>query len=188
MTQAQLISLLEIQSHRGAFPCTLTTIVEPKMRKTGNPRHGNCWKVSRVNVMANFIYGNAVNRQRVREGTDPDFQAQPRKWGERLPGTCFVAHKDKLYVEAKVERSLGRQYVDRDGKPIDAEAIAPFLPDRDGEGETQEIESVVIVRDYSLESIVGIVLAGQSFDVDPADPAKASILASSPARRLCSAS
>jgi hypothetical protein len=165
ITRAELISILEVRCRSGAFAVTLETRTVPTMRKTGNPYAGDCFKLATINVFLNTIYGNAVNRQRVREGAVADFEAQPRKWGERIAGTCFVQHKGALYVEAKLERRIACSYETAAGQPISAESLAPFLPDRADAGEAHGVERAIILCDYKVENIVGVTLCGQHYSV-----------------------
>lgn len=69
-------------------------IAHTKQDLTGgksNPFYGRVTKIAHVNGMINWLYENAVNRQRGREEqpTDDDgeivpFTAEPRPWGKRL--------------------------------------------------------------------------------------------------------
>lgn len=146
---------------KGATFATITTDTDARVR-VACPFGRNVRKVSRVNVTLGHNYTNAVNRQRVREESTPDFQAAPRQWGERIPGTTLVRHPSgKLYLETKVEKSLGCEYRDTAGNLLDSEAVKPFLPKR---GETrQDVEKEIIVRDYALDSIRHVKVAGEEF-------------------------
>lgn len=173
LSRAELVE--KMQNRRGAFVATIVAETVPAMRKTGNPYVG-ATKISRVNGLLNWIYENAVNRQRCRENTPVDangevehFEAAPRKWGQRIrrdDGTVtpLVEHKGKHYVELKVERSLGYEYR-HNGQPVDAEAIEEFLPDRK-EGARQEVENPVILRDYSIENIRQITIDGIVYEIE----------------------
>ena len=146
---------------KGATFATLITETDARLKKTGNP-FGPVRKVSRVNVCLGFLYGAAVNRQRTREGLEADFQAAPRQWGERIPGTMLVTHKGKLYLETKVERSLGCVYLTASGQELTAEQVEPFLPNR-SESTRQETEKEILVRDYALESIRSLSFGGEQY-------------------------
>lgn len=172
MTRDDLVSAL--RDRRGAFFVTLTAETDPRMRKTGNPYVGAV-KRSVVNGLLNWIYGNAVNNQRVRENQPLDaagevehFTPEPRKWGTRIiraDGTVtpLVEHKGRFYLELKVERSLGYEYR-LGGTVIDPAVVEPFLPERT-EGARQEVDRPVILRDYSIESIQQIVLDGVVYEI-----------------------
>lgn len=173
MTKADLVSTL--LTRKGAFFATIVAETDPRMRKTGNPYVG-AMKLSRVNGLFNWIYGNAVNRQRVRENQPVDaageveyFEPAPRKWGTRLrraDGTVtpLVEHKGQHYIEVKVERSLGYEYR-KDGTVIDPKAVEAFLPERK-EGARQEVDNPVILRDYAIESIRQITLDGIVYEIE----------------------
>ncbi len=159
LTAAALVDLLA--SVKGATFATLITETDARLRKTGNP-YGQIRKVSRVNVCLGFQYANAVNRQRTREGSEADFVAKPRQWGERLPGTMLVKHEDKLYLETKVEKSLGYAFFDAAGNELTAEQVQPFLPSR-STADRQETAKEIIVRDYSLDSIRSLAMGGETY-------------------------
>lgn len=158
LTQAAMVEMLS--GIRGATFATLITQTDARLRKTGNP-FGQVQKVSRVNVCLGYQYEKAVNRQRIREDSEADFRAGPRQWGTRIPGTFFVEHKGKTYLETKVERSLGHAYIDSRGRQLTDDEVAPYLPAR-GENR-QEVEREILVRDYSLDSIRSIACRGETY-------------------------
>ena len=148
---------------KGATFATIVTNTVAHV-KAACPFGRNVRKVSRVNVTLGFQYENAVNRQRTRKGETADFEAAPRQWGERIPGTFLVRHESgKLYLETKVEKSLGCEYFAADGSRIDAAKIAPYLPSKGGN--RQGVEKEVLVRDYALDSIRAISLKGEDLVV-----------------------
>lgn len=149
---------------KGALPVTMAGYTVPDMRKTNNPFFGRVKKRSHLNGMINWIYQNSVNYQRVREDKEPDFVPMPRRWGQRLEKSPFVAHNDTLYLEVKVQRLLEyRYYVDgREATAEEVEQIESFLPKRK-EGRRQELDKVQILRDYTLENIEQITLNGRTY-------------------------
>lgn len=158
ITKQRLVGLLgEI---KGATFATLITETDARLRKTGNP-YGNVRKVSRVNVCLGFKYEAAVNRQLVREGAAADFQAAERAWGEHVEGAPLVENKGKLYLNAKVERSLGHEYFAEDGTPLSHADVAPFLPAKGAN--RQGTEKEIIVRTYSLDSIRSLAYGGEQY-------------------------
>ena len=130
-------------------------------------------KVSHVNGMVNWKYENAVNNQRAREqGQDADpFEAQPRTWGERVPGTPLVQHRGKEYVEVKVQRVLATRYETPEGDGIDVDLLRPFLPVEKTESRRQGVGREIVLRDYGLESIRSLTTDGQPFEVQAPDAA-----------------
>lgn len=155
-TQANLIETL--QSIRGATFATLVTETDAKLRKN-NP-FGTVRKVSRVNVCLGFQYEAAVNRQRDREGSEPDFQAAPRQWGERQG--MIVRHKGRTYLETKVERSLETVYLDASGRQIPVDDLRPYMLARSGSSR-QGTDKEIVVRDYALDSIRSLAFGGETY-------------------------
>jgi hypothetical protein len=160
ITRGELTAILA--AVKGVTFSTIVTRTEPKLLKTNNPFTG-IKKVSRVNVTIGFNYQNSVNNQRQREGSDTDFESLPRKWGERIKGTPLVSHNGNMYLEAKVEKTLDHMYINTHGQNIPDDLIAPFLPKH---GETrQELDKEVILRDYKIDSIIGIKINGEEYTV-----------------------
>jgi hypothetical protein len=158
MTRNELVAFFT--GIRGATFATITTETEPKLLKTGNTL-GDVRKVSRVNVCLGFQYEAAVNRQREREGATADFEAASRQWGERVAGTVLVSHKGKTYLETKVQKSLDHKYLGANGTILPDELIAPFLPKKSPG--RQDLEKEVMVRDYAIDTIRHIAVAGKEF-------------------------
>lgn len=157
--------LLMLVGLRGASFATITTRTDARLRKTGNP-FGYVEKISRVNVTLGFQYAPAVNRQRVREGTDADFESMPRQWGTRSEHSpLLIEHKGKLYLETKVERSISHEYRTADGTVLADEEVEPFLPARGTS--RQGTEKEILVRDYAIDSIIGITFQGQDYLIAP---------------------
>lgn len=175
ITRDQLI--VKLASLRGSQIVTLTTETDARLRKThptlkvgGKAARSpyaddSVTKVSRVNVVINFTYQNAVNRQQCREGNAGDFVAQPRQWGERVEGTPFVQHKGRLYVECKVERVVGETEFRVNGLPIDRSEIADYLPASRSSAEHQGVDREIVLRDYALDSILAVTMGGETFEV-----------------------
>ncbi len=163
MNKQEIIERLS--SIKGAKMVTIVSQTEPPMRKTNNPYAGKVVKVSHVNGVINWNYERSVNRQREREGSEPDFEALPRSWGDRIMGTPLVRHvKDgveKRYLEMKVERVLTTTYIDyTTGEAIDPEVLRPFLRENAG-NIRQNLEKPVILRDYNIDNIAKIFMDGE---------------------------
>ena len=113
-----------------------------------------CFTNSKTNA-----YDAMVRRRLEAEGKDPDsFELGPRAWGQRITGTPFVEHNGKHYLEVIFLKSGSVQYL-LDGQPVDETAIEG-LPDRK-EGEQAGLENKVVLRTFSLDSIVELRAAGQ---------------------------
>ena len=162
VTQDKLVNILN--GKKGAFFATIFSRTKPDMNKTNNPYYDKVLKESEVNVCLNWIYENAVNNQREREGKEPDFEAEPRSWGVRIPKHPFVIHKGKLYLEAKIQKSLGHKYK-LNGKEISEEIIQRYLRKKT-EGSRQKLETPVKLRDYSIDNIISIIMDGEQYVVE----------------------
>lgn len=155
---SQLVELL--LASKGAKILTLETETQPKMRKTGNPFLGAV-KVAQVNCVVNFNYANSVNKQRVREDKEADFEAEPRKWGERIQGTPIVEHKGQYYLEAKIENSKSKFILN--GQEIPEDQIQPYL--YSSKSSRQGVEKEVKLRDFKLDSVKGIKYQGKHYEI-----------------------
>ena len=161
-----------LRSHKGNGFAHIITRTVPAMRKTGNPFHGNVFKVAAVNIQAGFNYINSVNNQLAREGKTPDAEAKPRKWGQRIKGTPLVEHTNKagehrLYLEAKCEKVNSVRYVDGEGNAIDKADLAEWLQERSAKSSTQaNVDKEIILRDYALDSIEWIAIDGHKLELD----------------------
>jgi len=154
---------------------TLLTVTEPALRKADNPYFGRVHKFTRVNGVVGFSYQNSVNNQRQREASPdtieeaeavPTFHALPRKWGQRIQGTALVEHKDSVYVEVKVEKIVDHFYT-VDGKLVGEkqfDEIESFLQKKSPSAR-QEVEREVVLRDYKIENVKAVRVAGKQFNV-----------------------
>ena len=145
---------------KGATIVSMVTDVEPGLIKPkSNPLAGRVRKVSYVNGMIGFNYQNSVNNQLAREGQDAEFEAHPRKWGERIQGTPLVRHNGNVYIELKVEKVFDTKYY-VDGKEVPVEEIEMHLtPKKEGSGR-QGTDKAVILRDYNLDNVKQLRIGG----------------------------
>jgi hypothetical protein len=178
INRAELVELLTSLAQSGrASIVTIHATTDPKVKKgsgrgkpPANDFYGRCEKRSVVNGIVNWKYSNAVNNQRAREheGDIAEleyFEPAPRRWGVRLEGLPFVEHKDNTYLELKVERSLSHSYhCTETGEQFDSNEVEQWLPTR-SESSRQEVEKLVILRDYNLDSITGIKAGGVEYTV-----------------------
>jgi hypothetical protein len=152
-----------MQNLRGAGFVTIQTLTEVKLNAEGRAILGEVYKRARVNGVVNFRYQNSVNRQRTREALVADFVAAERRWGSHVVGTPFIVHitKDgqrKMYLEMKVERSLGYEYLDAQGNEISKEQVNLYLPKKNDS--RQGVEKEVILRDYDVQNLTGVRING----------------------------
>ena len=158
-----------IQNLRGAGFVTIQTQTEPDLTAEGKALFGKVVKLARVNGVINWQYQKAVNRQREREGKTPDFKALERKWGKRLNGLPFVVHyaaprrkgdafEPRMYLEMKVEKSLGHEYYDEQGHWLPKDKVAEYL--RPNGKSRQEVDKEIVLRDYNVQNITGMKING----------------------------
>lgn len=156
ITKNELVELLK--QVRGTTFVSISSEVTPQLKGGKSCPLQGVVKKSESNCTIGFKWQNSVNNQLEREGEEPDFIAEPRKWGVRLTGTPLVKHKDSYYLETKVEKSHAEYFMD--GKEIDKEEIKPYLRD------TSSItEKPLYIRDYSIDSIKSIRINGESYNV-----------------------
>lgn len=160
VTFAKLVTLLSAK--RGAFPVTIVAETDARLIPHKNNPFPEMRKRARVNGILNWSYKGSVNRQRVREGSKPNFVPQQRRWGNRVPGKPFVTNKGKLYVELKVQKVLGTLYFTPNGLPVEEDDVKPFLP-APRDGETQGLKQRVKLRDYAMTSLRSITLDGVTY-------------------------
>jgi hypothetical protein len=161
ITQSELLELLK--NVKGNTFATITSRTEPAQKKESPFKH-SLEKLSRVNICLGFHYSNSVRNQEIREGMEGDFQAKPRKWGQRIAGTPLVEHKGKFYLEAKIERSMGQLYLNNN-KIINKNEINPFLKELTKPATQEHLEKIVILRDYSLENIKRIRIGKNVYNI-----------------------
>lgn len=155
---------------------TVRTVTVPEMRKTNNPFYGRVVKVQDLSAsVGSWSYSKAVNNRRQKEWQKAllsdentpqpaEFVPEARKWGQRVPNTPFVEHKGQLYVELSVHNCLRQVYLDDQGNPVSKELLEPYLPKKK-EGERQELDNPVILRDVKVENIVSVTYGGQTVEV-----------------------
>ncbi len=167
ITHAQMIAMMA--ALRGATFVTFEARTVPDLyvrhpqTREMNPFLGNIVKIAQVNGTINFIYENAVNRQRTREELEADFEAMPRQWGRRIVGTPLVEHKGNHYLEVKVERSITHYYTTLDGAPLPTEQVERF---RKPTGRSRQgVEREIILRDYGIHNIVEMRMQSEQYQL-----------------------
>mgnify|MGYP003417994573 CR=1 FL=1 len=141
-----------------ATPATFVALTEVKLNKS-NPYHGRLQKKQRSNVFINFDYENSVNKALIKEGKSPDFKAKPRQWGNRIPNTPLILHKNVYYLEARFLKNEPTVEYFLDGDPIEKDMIENHLPPERNEAK-HGLEEAIIIRDFKIDSIHEINVKG----------------------------
>lgn len=154
---------------------TVTYETTPKMNKTGNPYwvpEMKSWRVrkrSRVNtVMGSFDYENVVNRARIREGKEANFEAQERQWGEKL--ACgLVFNKGKYYLSLICLKTIKPHTIYYlDGVEVNDEntlaSIKSFIVESKP-AVNQELDKDIVYRNVALDNVLQMAIDGQIYDV-----------------------
>ena len=154
----------------GTF-CEVHSLTEPKMRKTGNPFNGH--KVQKMTIQTlqwGYNYENGVNN-RLNGGTT--FVAEPLKWGEWLIPNKVITHKGKLYARFyKVDNDTkpnvmylidGVIATDEQEETIKSFLIAPSQSNR--QAEVGLTEHQVKPRDFAFDSIIGLAVNGEMYNI-----------------------
>lgn len=165
-TKVNTIELFRILSQiKTPVPATITALTDVKMNKKDNPYFGRVKKESIVNVFINHNYQNAVNKRLLKEGQEANFEAKPRAWGQKLPGTPIVLHNDKYYLSAGfLTKNKPKTSYLLDGELVEKEVIQNYLP-KVNEKPQEGLEEPVIERTYALENIKEIKVGGNVYEV-----------------------
>lgn len=109
----------------GASFVTITTLTEPKMRKTNNPLFGRVLKFAVRNCQFGYDYEKAVNNRLEKEGKERSFSANKLPWGEWAVFNKIIAHKGNLYGRFYVAKNcvVKSAYI-VDGRLATAEEVA----------------------------------------------------------------
>jgi len=164
LTITQLKDMLRAQ--KGATPVTIEALTDARARKTDNP-FDKIFKLSTVNGFTGFDYEASVNRQQVREGNDPTFEAQDRSWGTNL-NNVLVELKGKFYIAIRPLNSVMKPiyFGEKNGKlnPVEKKDIEKFLP-APVINTNQGTDKEIVYRNYSLESLRKITIKGETYEV-----------------------
>lgn len=108
-------------------------------------------------------YENMVKRRLMEAGKDPaNFRAGDLPWGQQVPNSPLVEHKDKVYLkcilltEGQSKYFIGNRQVSGEGLMLRGRPKQPGLPPDDA----------VKVSCYDLNSIDKITLMGETLTAD----------------------
>ena len=129
-----------------------------------NPHYNRVTKVTEgMNVMVfqnktTNAYENMVNKRLAAEGKSTEaFTLGPRKWGVRVPNTCFIEHNENFHIEVIVLKAGTTTYL-LDGQPIDKKDIQGLPKAKPSVGQQGGLDKQVIIRSFKSESIKEITI------------------------------
>ena len=99
-------------------------------------------------------YQNMVNRRLQQEGKQANFQVGVRKWGTAIKNTCFVLHKDQVYLDCIFLNKPKTEYY-LDDKLVDYDVIKPMIYAVNKPKQNQ-LENTVQFRTFKLSNIISI--------------------------------
>lgn len=164
ITRPELIEILRAWK-RGATPLTITSFTEPAHRKTNNP-YDKILKFSVTNGFTGHDYEASVQRQQVREGMDPTFQARERKWGTNI-NNVLIEKQGKYYIRVRPLRSSSPVYFTLIGKTltrVKKEKIEMFLSPV-YHSQIQGTEKEILHRDYMVDNLYSVNIAGTRYQI-----------------------
>jgi hypothetical protein len=161
ISQIELISLL-IQPNpaiKGAYFATLELLTVPPF-KTSAPSHfQDIRNFCIYNIQGNFIYENAVNNQRQREGVDDEtsdrWLSMPLPWGNRVTflgkATPIIEYKGNLYFQCRVIKVTDGHYLSiQNNQEVEYDTLKDYLPKPKEDSGRQGVEKAIQVRRKSI--------------------------------------
>ena len=158
-----------LSSFQGSTFCSLDTITNVALKGgKKNEMQGRVTKRTSNNQVMLFTneksngYENMVKRRLVAEGKDPDsFTVGPLPWGERVPNTPLIKHKDRYYIQMIFNKAGNSNYF-LDNKAIDKSEITGLEEKTDTGKQGLEEGNGVVLRTVALDSIIEIRLLGET--------------------------
>jgi len=158
----------------GAPFVVIVAKTQPRFRggKSSPFPKGSVYKIAKVQIQLGVRYTNAVNNQRRREGLTTDFESEGRLWGEQISGTPFVVHTPKnadaprLYLNAKVHRSIEYRYEDANGNELDKASVNAWIYRSPNANKNQGTDKPTYWRNYPLTSVLAMHFNGNVYVVE----------------------
>lgn len=174
---SSLLSLLS-NLNAGVF-VGVHSLTEPKMRKTNNPFNGHLVQKMTIQTLQwGYNYANAVNN-RIGDEKHETFVADPLKWGEWLIPNKVITHKGRLYARfyrvdnGNVPDTLflidGIIATEEQVAVIKSFLVAPSQSAR--QAEVGLTEHQVKPRDFAFDSIIGLSVSGEMYNIQKVEVA-----------------
>lgn len=130
-----------------------------KLKKTGNDGSkntlGDVFKLSSALVVVNYDYTDAVNEQRVAEGTVPTFEIKPRVWGKATGAIVTHETTGVQYLNAMMHTQYKSVYTNSSGNTLDKATVFNYMTPKPLGNINQGLVNPVEVRTYKLDNIIG---------------------------------
>ena len=182
ITSKELVELIIGLDNKGMVPFSVTQITRVRSNKKGNDHPifnlagyadggDTCFaKIAQVNGSINMSYTAKVNRERIKEGLEPDFVAKADNKYDTItkavkskgtaPDLTYYLFYFPNFVAADFETRVfrldeeSREFVVVDLEDPAIKAIMP--PEREPSSGRQELENEVAVRNLTFKSIAAI--------------------------------
>lgn len=157
ITRLQLLNILMTTEIKGGTFFGLLTNTEEK--NIAKPKTCGLAGLRKVVGTVGHVYAHHQYANQMKK-VDATYESKPRTWGVRLPNKPLVEHNGKYYLEVFFDngRSKGKNFgYFLAGKEIPKEIVyANMLPKK---------EETIVYRNYSLDSIMEIVVAKQRYKI-----------------------
>jgi hypothetical protein len=155
----------------GATFAGLDTVTQVKLKGgKKNLLQGRVSKVTTGSTVMIFTnknsngYANMVKRRLEQEGKDvTSFELKPRAWGQRVPNSPFVDHKEKKYIECIFLKG-GKSVYMIDDKEVNADEIEGLEIAVASEESQGGLDNKVIIRTYAIDSIEKMRVMGETIE------------------------
>jgi hypothetical protein len=125
LTTEQFVNF--IANLKGCQFVNVIALTDADMNKRNNEFYGRVKKFTITPMQINFDYEKAVNNRLKKEGKEPNFSAEGRKWGQWLHFNKVATHNGEYYLRCYcVKNSRPRTYYLLDGRIATEEEFAEF--------------------------------------------------------------
>ena len=167
MTQTQQITRddffqILVNWNKGAQPISLVTETLPKVKKETKQMFGIIKKHSYFNAFFGTNYEAAVNRKRVKEDKEPDFQAETPVWMTKINNVCGHHKSDvsKRYVIYSEPKPLKKLYFDIALNIVQEKDIVFYAS---GKPQKQGLDKPMKYRTVKLENVKTCTMQGKKY-------------------------
>ena len=172
MTKSQFVEYLA--NLKGCQFVNVIALTDAEMNKRNNVYYGRVKKFTITPMQINFDYEKAVNNRLKKEGKEPNFSAEGRKWGQWLHFNKVATHNGEYYLRCYcVKNSRPRTYYLLDGRIATDEEFAEFSQFFKAKSTSQkqsdaglEEEDQVKPREYKFSSLVSVTINHTRFYIE----------------------